>query len=118
MKVLQKRLLVKRRLALDQLAVHPFQDRFVAEGEGVVQRLLDREVGVAAGRIDIRDRMAGRAGDASPCQGILADVVVGVVEPVALESPGEKRHRVARTENRYAGLLNELKRWALWSHFS
>ena len=94
MKVLQERLLVERRLALDQLTIHPFQDRVVAECEGVVQRLLDREVGVATGRIDIRDRVAGRAGDAGPRQGIPADLVVGVVEPVALESPGEERHGI------------------------
>ena len=104
MQVLQERLLVERRLALHQLPVHPSQDRVVAEREGVVQGFLDREVGVAAGRIDVGDRVAGRAGDAGAREGVLANVVVGVVEPGALEGPREERYRVVAARAPAGGL--------------
>ena len=52
-KVLQERLLVERRLGLDELIVDPLQQRVVAERERVVQRLFDRVVGVAARAVDV-----------------------------------------------------------------
>ena len=66
-------------LRLDQLMVDELEERGVAEGERVVLGLLDRVVGVAAGTVDVGDRVAGGAGDAG-VRGRLLDVELRVVE--------------------------------------
>ena len=88
-KRLQERLLVKRRLRLHHLPVDRLQQRVVAVGERIVERLFDSVVGVAAGAVDVRHRMAHGAGDARVGGGVVLIVEVGIVE-----GPAEERHRV------------------------
>ena len=89
MKVFEEGLFVHRRLGLHQLMVDPLEHVVVALGEGIVQRLVDRVVGVAAGAVDVGDRVAGGAGDAGMGGGMVHVVVVGIVEGAAIE-----RHRI------------------------
>ena len=86
---LQERLLVHLGLGLHERIVDPLQERVVAEGERIMLRLFDRVGGVAAGVVDVGDRVAGRAGDAR-----LAGRVVHVVVIRVVELAREERHRV------------------------
>ncbi len=76
-------------LGLHQRLVDPLQDGVVAVGEGVVDRLLDRVGRVAAGVVDVGDRVARRAGDPGLAGRVADVVVVGIVE-----RSGEERHQV------------------------
>ena len=86
---LHERLLVHLGLGLHQREVDPFQDRVVAEGEGIMLGLLDRVGAVAPGVVDRGDHVADRAGDARLARGVVHVVEIGVVELA-----GEERHRV------------------------
>ncbi len=55
----------------------------LAEREGIMHRLFDRIIGVAHGAVDMRDRVAGGAGDPSLSSRILLQVIVGIVERAA-----------------------------------
>ena len=59
-----------------------------------MDRFLDRVVGVAAGAVDVGDRMAHGAGDAGIGQLVRCKLVAGVVEPWIIELAGEERNRV------------------------
>ena len=86
---LQERLLVHLGLGLHQRVVDPLEERVVAEGERVMLGLLDRVGGVAPGVVDVRDRVADRAGDPRLARRVVHVVIVGVVELAR-----EERHRV------------------------
>ena len=60
----QEGLLVKLRLALDQLLVEVLEKAVGAVGKRIMNRFVNRVVGVALGAVDVRDGVAGRAGDA------------------------------------------------------
>ena len=52
---LEKYLLVKVRLGLDELTIDPLQHRMIAVRKGIVHRFVDGVVGVAANRVDVGD---------------------------------------------------------------
>ena len=85
---LQERLLVHLGLRLDQRVVDPLEDRVLAGGERVMLGLLDRVVGVAAGAVDVGDRVADRAGDPGLAGLGVHVVVVRVVELAREERDG------------------------------
>ena len=87
--VLQKGLLVHRRLRLDELVVDPLEERVLTLRKGVMNRLVDRVVGIPLRAVDVRDRMADGAGDAGVGRRVVDVVVVLVVESAAVE-----RHRI------------------------
>ena len=85
---------MERRFAFDELTVDPLQKRVGAECKRVVQGFLEREISISAGRVDVGDRVARRAGDARPRHRIVAEIVAGIVESSALECPGKERCRI------------------------
>ena len=85
MEVFEESFFVHRWLGLHQLMVDPLEHVVVAGSEGIVQRFVDRVVGVAAGAVDVGDRVAGGAGDAGVGGGMVHVVVVGIVEGAAVE---------------------------------
>ena len=74
--------------ALTSVSVDPLEDGVLAGGERVVLGLLDRVVGVAAGAVDVRDRVADRAGDPRLAGRVVDVVVVRVVELAREERDG------------------------------
>ena len=91
---LEEGLLVERRLPLDELVVHPGEERAVASAEGVLRALLDHVVGVPARGMDRGDGVARRAGDAGCTERVLRHVVVRVVVAGVLERTREERHGI------------------------
>ena len=85
---LQEGLLVHLGLCLHQRVVHPLQERAVAGGERVMLGRLDRVVGVAAGAVDVGDRVADGAGDAGLARPGVHVIVLGVVELAREERHG------------------------------
>ena len=77
---LEERLLVHLGLGFHERVVDPLQERVVAEGERIMLGLFDRVGGVAAGVVDVGDRVAGGAGDAGLAGGVIHVVIVGIVE--------------------------------------
>ena len=92
MKRFEKGLFVVRRLRLYQLPINPLQDAALAVCKGIVQRLFNREVSIAARTVDVGDRMANGTGNPSVRRGILDVVEVGIVELA-----GEKGDRIVAT---------------------
>ncbi len=88
-KRLEKRRAVELGPGADQLAARPGEGAARREGERVVARRLDHEVGVAAHRGDLRDGVAGDAGEPGPGGRIVLDIETGIVEHA-----GEQRHEV------------------------
>ena len=86
---LEKGLLVKLRLRLHQLVVHVLQHAIGAVGERIVNRFIDRVIGVAHGGIHMRDGMAGCASDARFRRGMMIHIEVGIIKRAA-----EERHHV------------------------
>ncbi|GBF30143.1 hypothetical protein MnTg04_00079 [bacterium MnTg04] len=86
---LEKSLLVKLGLCLDQHPVDPCQQRLVAIGERVMDGFLDRVIRVSPGAVDMGDGMTTGAGNPRLRRGMIHVVEVRVVERTA-----EKRHRV------------------------
>src|SRR5690349_9288840 len=77
--------LVKLGLSLDQLLIDVLQQTIGAVGERVVDRLVNGIVCIASGGVDVRDRVAGGAGDAG-LGGRMIDVIkLGVIEGAAEE---------------------------------
>ena len=60
----EKGFLVKLGLALDQLLIDVLQQAVRAVGERVMDRLVNGIIGIAFGAVNVRDRVASRAGDA------------------------------------------------------
>ena len=89
---LEKRLLVERRLGFHQRVVDELQNRVVAVGERIMQRLFHHVIAVAPRAVDMRDGVTGRAGDARLTRRVVHQVVVRIVELAA-----EERHRVVAT---------------------
>ena len=85
----EKRLLVELGLPLDQLLVQVLQETVRAIGKGVVDRLVDGVVRVAARTVDVGHRVARRAGNARLRRGMTHVVKFRVVERAA-----EERHHV------------------------
>ena len=83
--VLEKGLLMHRRLGLHQLVVDPLEERIVALRKGIVNWFVDRVVGVAPRAVDVGDGMAGGASDAGLRGGVVDVVVILVVEGAAVE---------------------------------
>ena len=76
-------------LGFHQLAVHPSECWVVAEGERVVDRLVDRIVGISSLAVEMGDRVTRSTGDASPgCR------IVDVVEVRVIELAPEEDNRV------------------------
>ena len=88
----QEGLLVKLRLALDQLLVEVLEKTVGAIGKRIVDRLVNRVVGVAPGAVDVRDGMARRAGDAGLRRGVIYVIIIGIVKRAA-----EERHDIMAT---------------------
>lgn len=65
---------------LHQCQVDPFEDRVLAESEGIMLGLLDRVGAVPPGVIDRGDHVADRAGDACLARRVMHVVEIGVVE--------------------------------------
>ena len=91
---LEEGLLVELRLALHQLLINEVGQRVGGrEGEGVVDRLFDGVVAVAdgtlLGALEVRDGVAGDAGNARLRGRVVHHVEVGIIE-----GPGEEWHRV------------------------
>ena len=105
--VLEEGLLVQRGLGFDKLIVRPLQQCIVAVRERIVLGFLDGEVGVPLRAVDVRDRVAARAGDAR-----LRSRVVHIVELRIVEGSAEERHRIvtARAEPRAAHVAVPLER--------
>ena len=82
---LEKGFLVELRLALDQLLVDVLQEAVRAVSEWIVDRLINRVVGIALGAVDVRDGMARRAGDARLGRGMIHIVEVWIVKRAAEE---------------------------------
>ena len=89
---LEKRLLVKVRLGLDQLLVQVLKKRVRAEGKRIVNRLFDGVVGIAPCAVHMSDGMAGGAGDAR-----LGRRMIHVVKFGVIESSAEKGHDIMAT---------------------
>ena len=84
--------LVKRGLRLDQLSIHPLQQRRLAEGERILRTRFDRVVGVASIGIDTDDAVATCAADARATQWISAQVVERIIPLCRFETSREERH--------------------------
>ncbi len=85
----EKCFLMKLRLRFDQLLVDVLQHAIRAVGEGVMDRFVDRVIGVAFGAVDVGDRVARRAGDAGLRSWMIYVVKIGIVERAA-----EERHHI------------------------
>ncbi len=72
-------LLVKLRLALDQLLVDVLEKAVAAEGERVVNRFINRIVRVSAGAVDVGDGVTSCASDAGLRRRVVDVVVVRIV---------------------------------------
>ncbi len=60
----EKSFLVKLRFRLDQLLIEVLQHRVRAISEWIMDRFVNRIIRVPPGAVDVRDRVARRAGDA------------------------------------------------------
>src|SRR5579884_220867 len=80
------------RLGFEHLIAEPAEQSVITIGERIGQRLLDGVGGVALGAVDVRDGMAGNAGDAS-----VGSRIVFVVEVGIIEFAGEERHQIVTT---------------------
>src|SRR5205823_998073 len=89
---LKKRLLVKFWLRLDQLLIDVLQDAVGAVGERIMDRLVDRVVGISDGAVDVRDGVARGAGNAGLGGRMFYVIVIGVVK-----SPAEEGHHIVTT---------------------
>src|SRR5207302_340355 len=82
-KGLEESFLVEAGLGLDQDVIEPLQQLIVAGGKGIMDRLLDRVVGIAGPAVDVGYAMAGGAGDAGLGRGMVDVVIAGIVEGAA-----------------------------------
>ena len=76
MEWLEESLFVKIRFGFDQLPVDPAEGLVLTKGKGVVDRLFDGVVGIAAGSIDMSDSVTRGTSDAGVGHGILSQVVI------------------------------------------
>ena len=88
MKILKKGLLVKRWLGLDQLMIHPLQQRILARRKGIMQWFFYGEVCITTRGVYVGDRMTYRACDAC-LGGWMFDIIkMRIVERTAKEWDG------------------------------
>ena len=82
---LQKSFLMEFGLRFDQLLIHELEEAIRAESEGIMHRLLDGVISIAASAVDIRDCVTGCAGDPRLRGGMLFEIKLRVVKCSAQE---------------------------------
>ena len=85
MEIFEERFLMQRGLGLHELIVYPLQRDVVTEGERILLRFFNREIGVTARAVDMRDRMANGAGDPRLGCRMLHVIELRIVESIAEE---------------------------------